>query len=151
MWRRGWLDETYIEVFLNEFFKSLLFKCWKRVYRVYRANWRLSAFFQINLKVIRIMRSKDFSFGFAENISKFMIIGRDIGEVRSLYKFCGVSLNIWQVKTEFKVTKAWKFWCAQEYCSTNNSDVRLLRDRHRGLRSKYGNCGIWWLQRNVRK
>jgi len=41
-----------------------------------------------------MMRSKDFSFGFAENIGKFMILGRDIGEVRSLYKFCGVSLNV---------------------------------------------------------
>jgi len=53
----------------------------------------LSTFFQINLEVIRAMRSEDFSFGFAKNISKFMILRRDIGKVRTLYKFCGVSLN----------------------------------------------------------
>jgi len=48
----------------------------------------LSTFFQIDLKVIRMMRSENFSFGFAENICKFMIFRRDIGKVRSLYKFC---------------------------------------------------------------
>jgi len=40
------------------------------------------------------MRSEDFSFGFAENVSKFMIFEREIGEVRSLCKFCEVSLNV---------------------------------------------------------
>jgi len=40
------------------------------------------------------MRSEDFSFGFAENVSKFMIFGREIGEVRSLCKFCEVGLNV---------------------------------------------------------
>jgi len=35
----------------------------------------LSTFFQINLEVIRPIRSKDFSFGFAENIGKFVIFG----------------------------------------------------------------------------
>jgi len=66
----------------------------------------LSTFFQIDLEIIRIMRSKDFSFGFAENVGKFMIFGRDIRKVRSFCKFCGVSLNVQRVKTEFK---AWKF------------------------------------------
>ena len=50
--------------------------------------------FQIDFEVIRIMRSKNFSFSFAENIGKFMILGRDIGEIRSFCKFCEVSLNI---------------------------------------------------------
>jgi len=54
----------------------------------------LSTFFQIDLKVIRTMRSKDFSFGFAENVSKFEILRRDIGKVQSLCKFCKVGLNI---------------------------------------------------------
>jgi len=40
-----------------------------------------------------MMRSEDFSFGFAENIGKFVILGRDIKKIRSLYKFCKVSLN----------------------------------------------------------
>jgi len=39
------------------------------------------------------MRSKYFSFGFAENVGKFMIFGRDIKKVRSLSKFCRVGLN----------------------------------------------------------
>jgi len=40
------------------------------------------------------MRSKNFNFSFAENISKFIILGRNIGKVRSFCKFCGVSLNV---------------------------------------------------------
>jgi len=39
-------------------------------------------------------RRKSFSFSFAENIGKFMILRRDIGEIRSFCKFCGVSLNV---------------------------------------------------------
>ena len=39
----------------------------------------------------------------------------------------------------------------QEYCSTNNCDVRSLRVRHKGLRYRYGNCKIRWLQRGVQK
>jgi len=62
--------------------------------RVYGANWRLSTFFQIDFEVIRMMRSKDFSFSFAKNVSKFMILGRDLGKVRSFCKFCGISLNV---------------------------------------------------------
>jgi len=54
----------------------------------------LSTFFQIDFKVIKMMRSEDFSFSFAENISKFVIFRRDIGKVRSFCKFCGVSLNV---------------------------------------------------------
>ena len=96
MQRWDWSDETCVEIFLNEFLQSLLFECQKRVYR---ANQRLNTFFQIDFKVIRMMRSKNFSFSFAENIGKFMILRRDIGEIRSFCKFCGVSLNVWKVKT----------------------------------------------------
>jgi len=97
------LDETCVEVFLNEFLESLLFRCQKRVYR---ANWRLSTLFQIDFEVIRMMRSENFSFSFAENISEFIILGRDIGKVRSFCKFCGVSLNVQRMKTEFKIVGA---------------------------------------------
>ena len=68
-----------------------MFRCRKRVYR---ANWRLSIFFQIDFEVIRIMRSENFSFSFAENVGKFIILRRNIGEIRSFCKFCGVSLNV---------------------------------------------------------
>ena len=54
----------------------------------------MSIFFQIDLEVIRTMRSKNFSFGFAENIGKFIILRRDIRNIRSLCKFCRVSLNV---------------------------------------------------------
>jgi len=33
-----------------------------------------------------MMRREIFSFGFAENISKFVILGRDIGKIRSFCK-----------------------------------------------------------------
>ena len=71
----------------------------------------MSTFFQINFEVIRSMKSKNFSFSFAENISKFMILGRNIVKVRSFCKFCGVSLNVHRAKIEFKVARAQKFLC----------------------------------------
>ena len=49
------------------------------------------------------MRSKNFSFGFAKNIGKFVILGRNIGKVRSFCKFCGISLNVQRTKTEFEI------------------------------------------------
>ena len=66
----------------------------------------MSTLFQIDFKVIRTMRRENFSFSFAENISKFVILGRDIGEIRS---FCGVSLNVRRTKTEFEIVGARKF------------------------------------------
>ncbi len=56
-----------------------------------------------------MMRSENFSFSFAENIGEFMILERDIGEIRSFCKFYRVSLNVWRMKTEFKIVGAWKF------------------------------------------
>jgi len=41
-----------------------------------------------------MMRSEDFSFGFAKNVSKFIILGRDIGKIWSLCKVYRVSLNV---------------------------------------------------------
>ena len=148
MWGWGWSDKTHSKIFLNEFLQSLLFRCWKRVYR---ANRRLSILFQIDFEVIRTMRRENFSFRFAENISKFVILGRDIGEIRSFCKFFRVNLNVWRTKTEFEIMGAWKFWCMQECCSTNNSDVRSPGVRHRGLRCRYGNRRVRWLQRSVQK
>ena len=66
----------------------------------------MSTLFQIDFEVIR---SKNFSFSFAENISKFMILERNIGQIRSFCKFCGVSLNIQRTKTEFKIVGTQKF------------------------------------------
>ena len=54
----------------------------------------MSTLFQIDFEIIRMMRRKSFSFSFAENVGKFMIFRRDIGEIRSFCKFCEVSLNI---------------------------------------------------------
>ena len=42
----------------------------------------MSTLFQIDFEVIRTMRRENFSFSFAENVSKFVILGRDIGEIR---------------------------------------------------------------------
>ena len=54
----------------------------------------MRTFFQIDFEIVKTMRREKFSFSFAENISKFMILGRDIEKVRSFCKFCEVSLNI---------------------------------------------------------
>ena len=63
----------------------------------------MSTLFQIDFEVIRTIRSENFSFSFAENVSKFMILRRDIGEIRSFCKFCGVSLNVRRMKMEFEI------------------------------------------------
>jgi len=96
------LNKTHVEVFLNEFLESLLFKCLKRVYK---ANQRLSTFFQIDFEIIRIIKNKNFSFGFTENVSKFMILGRNIRKIRNFCKFCRVGMNVQRAKTEFKIAK----------------------------------------------
>ena len=69
----------------------------------------MSTLFQIDFEVIRTMRRENFSFSFAENVGKFVILGRDIGEIRSFCKFCRVSLNVQRTKTEFKIVGAQKF------------------------------------------
>ena len=52
---------------------------------------------------MEIIRSKDFSFSFAENISEFIIFRKNIEKIRSFYKFCGVGLNAQRAKIKFKV------------------------------------------------
>jgi len=69
----------------------------------------LSTLFQIDFEVIKTMRRESFSFSFAENVGKFVILRRDTGEIRSFCKFCGVSLNVRRMKTEFKIVGTWKF------------------------------------------
>jgi len=54
----------------------------------------LSTLFQIDFEVIRMMRRENFSFSFAENVGKFVILGRNIGKIRRFCKFCGVGLNV---------------------------------------------------------
>ena len=56
-----------------------------------------------------MMRSKDFSFSFAENVGEFVIFGWNIGKIRSFCKFCRISLNVQRIKTEFKIAEAWEF------------------------------------------
>ena len=41
-----------------------------------------------------MVRNENFSFGFTENVGKFIILGRNIGKVRSFYKFCKVGLIV---------------------------------------------------------
>ena len=65
----------------------------------------MNTFFQIDFEIIRTMRSKNFSFSFVENVSKFVILRRDIRKIRSLCKFCRVSLNVQKAKIEFKVAR----------------------------------------------
>ena len=69
----------------------------------------MSTLFQIDFEVVRTMRSENFSFSFSENVGKFVILGRNIGEIRSFCKFCGVGLNVRRTKTEFKIVGARKF------------------------------------------
>ena len=69
----------------------------------------MSTLFQIDFEIIRMMRRENFSFSFAENVGKFVILGRDIGEIRSFCKFCRVGLNVRRTKTEFEIVGARKF------------------------------------------
>ena len=54
----------------------------------------MSILFQIDFEVIRMMRKESFSFSFAENVGKFMILRKDIEEIRSFCKFCRIGLNV---------------------------------------------------------
>ena len=65
--------------------------------------------FQIDFEVIRTIRRENFSFCLTKNIGKFMILRRDIREIRSFCKFCGVGLNVQRTKTKFKIVGARKF------------------------------------------
>jgi len=69
----------------------------------------LSTLFQIDFEVIRTMRRENFSFSFAENVGKFMILGGNVGQIRSFCKFCRVGLNVQRMKTKFEIVGAWKF------------------------------------------
>jgi len=76
---------------------------------IVRENFGGGEVFQIDFEVIRMIRSENFSLSFAENVSKLMILRRDIGKIRSFHKFCEVSLNVQRTKTEFKIVGAHKF------------------------------------------
>ena len=54
----------------------------------------MSTLFQIDFEVIKTMKSENFSVSFAENVGKFVILRRNVGQIRSFCKFCGVSLNV---------------------------------------------------------
>ena len=69
----------------------------------------MGTLFQIDFEVIWMMRRESFSFSFAENIGKFVILGRNVGQIRSFCKFCEVGLNVQRMKTEFEIVGAWKF------------------------------------------
>ena len=55
------------------------------------------------------MRRESFSFSFAKNVSNFVILRRNVGQIRSFYKLCGVGLNVQRMKTEFEIVGAQKF------------------------------------------
>ena len=54
----------------------------------------MSTLFQVDFEVIRTMRRENFSFSFVENVSKFVILRENIGQIRSFCKFCKVGLNV---------------------------------------------------------
>ena len=64
---------------------------------------------EIDFEVVKTMRRENFSFSFAENVGKFVILGKDIGEIRSFCKFYRVGLNVQRTKTEFEIVGARKF------------------------------------------
>ena len=66
----------------------------------------MSTLFQIDFEVMRMMRSESFSFSFVENVGKFVVLGRDVGQIRSFCKFCGVGLNVQRTKTKFEIVGA---------------------------------------------
>ena len=66
----------------------------------------MSTLFQIDFEVIRMMRRVCFSFSFAENVGKFVILRVDVGQIRNFCKFCRVSLNVQRTKTEFEIVGA---------------------------------------------
>ena len=66
----------------------------------------MSTLFQVDFEVIRMRRRENFSFSFVENVGKFVILRGNVGQIRSFCKFCGVSLNVRRIKTEFEIVGA---------------------------------------------
>jgi len=54
-----------------------------------------------------MMKSKNFSFYFAKDISKFMILEKDIWEVRSFYELYRVGLNVQRAKIKLKFARCY--------------------------------------------
>ena len=95
-------DESTVEIFLDEVTEGLEFRLGKGIDRFPRQR---CAFFQVDFKIIRMVGCKVVSLSFTKNISKVMILGRNIGKVnRVLLQLCLVSGsgigNIRKVNTE---------------------------------------------------
>jgi len=71
-----------------------------------------------------------------------MIFKRNIGKIKSFCKFCEVSLNIQKIKIKLKIVRAWKFIYIYEYYNIDISDIRSLKNRHKGLKYKYRKCQV---------
>ena len=83
MRRPGRSDEPRAEIFFDEFPKGLEFGLREGVNGPPR---RGSAFLQVNLQIIRTVRGKVIGLSFTENVSKFMILWRDVGKIHSLLR-----------------------------------------------------------------
>ena len=82
-----------------------------------------------------MIKSENFSFKFTKDVNEFMILKRDVKEIRSkLCKVYETCLNIQEAKIDLKFVRAWKFWYMEKSHSTNNTDIRSLRSKYKGLR-----------------
>jgi len=83
------------------------------------------------------MRSKDFSFGFAEHIGKLMILRRNIEKIKRICKFCRVSLNIWRAKIYLKLLEPRSF----NTCKNAVAPIIVILD-HLEVNIEISNIGI---------
>ena len=75
----GGLNESGSDMFINEFSEGLEFGLRERVHGTDR---RCSTFLQIDLKVVRSVQSEFVGLSFAEDISKVLVLFRNVREVR---------------------------------------------------------------------
>ena len=79
-------DESDADVFINEFSERSEFGLGKGVHG---ADGRRGTFFQIDLQIVRPMRSKGVGFLFTEDVSKVMILFGDVSKIWRLVRDSG--------------------------------------------------------------
>src|SRR6185369_12585218 len=119
---RGRSNEANRQVFINELTEGLEFG---RRERVDQTERRLSSFFNLDLEVVRTVRSKCVCFLFAEDVGVIVVFFGNlaqVGGVRSRNGFGGNGSGVREV--ESKGLHTWELTSFEKSCSINKPNVQ---------------------------